>query len=43
MIAAEMEGRSALCLEIDPGYCDVAVKRWENFTGKQAKHETARA
>jgi DNA modification methylase len=36
MIAAEMEGRSALCIDIDPGYCDVAVQRWEAFTGEKA-------
>jgi DNA modification methylase len=36
MIAAEMEARAALCLEIDPGYCDVAVERWQAFTGEQA-------
>jgi DNA modification methylase len=36
MIAAEMEGRSALCLDIDPGYCDVAVQRWQDFTGEKA-------
>lgn len=39
MIAAEMEGRQALCLEISPAYCDVAVKRWEAFTGKTAERD----
>jgi len=24
-------------MELDPKYCDVIVKRWENFTGKKAK------
>jgi len=37
MIAAEMEGRSALCMEISPAYCDVAVQRWEAFTGNKAE------
>nr|WP_234843208.1 DNA methyltransferase [Sinorhizobium meliloti] len=36
MIAAEMEARCALCLEINPAYVDVAVKRWEAFTGEKA-------
>lgn len=36
MIAAEMEGRSALCLEVDPAYCDVVVERWQAFTGETA-------
>jgi DNA modification methylase len=24
-------------MELDPHYCDVIVKRWEEFTGKKAK------
>jgi DNA modification methylase len=36
IIAAEMAARSAVCIEIDPGYCDVAVERWQAFTGKRA-------
>jgi DNA modification methylase len=36
MIAAEQTGRSCLCLEISPAYVDVTVKRWQDFTGKQA-------
>jgi len=39
MIAAEMEARSALCLDIDPGYVDVAVKRWQDFAGETATLE----
>ncbi len=35
-IAAERTGRRARALEIDPGYVDVAVKRWQEFTGKSA-------
>lgn len=34
---AEMEGRKCYAIEIDPIYCDVIVKRWEEFTGKKAK------
>jgi hypothetical protein len=24
-------------MELDPPYCDVIVKRWEEFTGKKAE------
>jgi DNA modification methylase len=37
IIAAEMTGRACHALEIDPGYCEVAATRWENFTGKKAE------
>jgi DNA modification methylase len=37
IIAAEMTGRSCLALEIDPIYCDVVVKRWQTFAGKEAR------
>lgn len=37
LIAAEQLGRKAYLMEIDPGYCDVIVKRWEQFTGKEAR------
>jgi DNA modification methylase len=33
IIAAEMTGRRALAIEIAPAYVDVAVRRWEQFTG----------
>ena len=36
LIAAEKTGRCARLLELDPAYCDVIVKRWEKFTGKEA-------
>lgn len=36
MIAAERIGRKARIMELDPAYCDVIVKRWEDFTGKKA-------
>jgi DNA modification methylase len=36
LIAAERTGRKARAMEIDPKYVDVAVRRWEAHTGKQA-------
>jgi len=36
LIAAERTGRKARALEIDPHYVDVAVRRWEHYTGKRA-------
>lgn len=37
VIAAERTGRRARGIEIDPAYVDVAIKRWQAFTGKTAK------
>jgi hypothetical protein len=42
LIAAEQLGRKCYGMEISPVYCDVIVKRWEQFTGKQATRESAR-
>ena len=36
LIAATNLGRKCYGLEIDPGYCDVIVERWESLTGKKA-------
>jgi len=38
LIAAEKNGRTAMLMELDPRYCDVIVKRWQQFTGKIAVH-----
>ena len=39
LIACEKLNRKARIMELDPIYCDVIVKRWENFTGAKAKLE----
>ena len=36
LMAAERTGRSARGIEMDPGYVDVAVQRWQNRVGKSA-------
>jgi DNA modification methylase len=40
LIAAEKNGRIARLMELDAKYCDVIVKRWQDFTGKQATLES---
>jgi DNA modification methylase len=39
IIAAEMTGRMCHAIELSPQYVDVAVKRWQSFTGKTATLE----
>jgi len=41
MIACEKSGRQARLIELDPKYCDVIVKRWEEFTGETAVRNEA--
>jgi DNA modification methylase len=36
LIAAEQTGRCCYGVEVDPKYCDVILRRWQMFTGKQA-------
>ena len=36
IIAAEQTGRRCLAIELNPTYVDVAVRRWEAFTGRKA-------
>lgn len=38
LIAAEKNGRIARLMELDPKYCDVIIKRWQDFTGKIATY-----
>ena len=37
LIACEKTNRKCYGMEIDPHYCDVIIKRWEDYTGKVAK------
>jgi DNA modification methylase len=38
IIAGEMTGRHVYAVELNPAYVDVAVKRWQEFTGQKAVH-----
>ncbi len=38
LIAAERLGRKCFMIELSPEYCDVIVKRWSEFTGREANH-----
>lgn len=40
LIAAEQTGRACFAVEIDPGCCDIIVKRWEQFTDKEAVRDS---
>lgn len=37
IIAAEKTGRKARLIELDPKFCDVIVRRWEEYTGQKAQ------
>jgi DNA modification methylase len=36
IIACEKTGRRGYGIDIDPHYCDISIKRWEDYTGKKA-------
>jgi DNA modification methylase len=38
LLAAERAGRAARAIEIDPHYCDLAIRRWQTRTGQSAVH-----
>jgi DNA modification methylase len=38
LMACEKTKRQARLMELAPHYCDVIVKRWQDFTGKKATH-----
>jgi DNA modification methylase len=43
LIAAQQTNRISRLMELDPKYCDVIITRWQEFTGKQAVHETGKS
>lgn len=38
LIACEKTGRKARCMELEPKYCDVIIRRWQALTGQNAIH-----
>jgi DNA modification methylase len=38
LIACEKTARDCRMMELDPKYCDVIIKRWQDFTGQEAIH-----
>jgi len=42
LIACEKTNRKCFMMELDPHYVDVIIKRWQEFTGKEAVHDDGR-
>jgi len=42
LIACEKEGRTCYAMELEPVFVEVAVRRWEAFTGKKAERTPAK-
>jgi DNA modification methylase len=40
LLCAEQLGRVVYGCELEPVFCDLIVKRWENLTGKTAIYES---
>lgn len=40
LIACESTGKSARLIELEPSYCDVIIKRWQDCTGQKAHRES---
>ena len=40
LIGCETKGKSCFMMELSPGYIDVIIKRWQDFTGQKATNET---
>jgi hypothetical protein len=41
LLACQQLGRTCYGIELDPRYCDVIVRRWEEFTGQKAIRQTS--
>src|SRR5271165_343082 len=40
LIACEKTGRQARLIELEPKYCDVIIRRWQEYSGREAKLES---
>ncbi len=43
LLACERLGRRARCIELDPKFADVIIRRWQDFTGRTAQREASHA